>query len=329
MKIKVKDLEANPFRKIKRYPINRTKLNALKTSIKETTFWDNVLARKKNGKYQIAYGHHRLIALKELGIKEVDIPVRPLDDATMIRIMANENMETWGLSPAVVNETILVAKEYLDTQLAKYQKWEDIRSDRFIRTNLSIENGQSFVKLKDIGVGRDTLIKFLGGNWKGWMIQEALSTLDLDRRGLIDRKTVETIPTIEQAKVFKSAVKTYKIPKPQQKKLAERIVKEGIGKRDIPKTVRDAVSTPTKPVRDRELERLKGELEKINSKASSLYTTIVSFNLDMKKLNVKQLSGIKSLLTLDAIADLLPAIRELLGFFGFSFKQLLLKGKAK
>lgn len=332
MKIKVKDLEANPFRKIKSYPINRTRLNALKISIKETTFWDNVLARKKNGKYQIAYGHHRLLALRELGIKEIDIPIRPLDDATMIKIMANENMETWGLNPAVVNETILVAKEYLDGELMRHEIAS--RLDKNIRSLFEWTGDRKtdwgrLQNLKKNGIGRDTLVKFLGGNWKGWMIQEALNTLDLDKRGLIDRKTIETIPTIEQAKVFKNAVKIYKISKPQQKKLAERIVKEGIGKRDIPKTVRDAAPTPTRPVRDRELERLKGEMEKIDSKAASLCGTIIGFNLDMKKLNVEQLGGVKTSFALNTIADLLPAIRELLEFFGFNFKQFFLKGKVK
>ena len=73
MKIKVNDLKPNPYRKMDQYPVNKEKIAALKASIAETTFWDNLLARKRNGHYQIAYGHHRLIALQELKTKEVDI----------------------------------------------------------------------------------------------------------------------------------------------------------------------------------------------------------------------------------------------------------------
>lgn len=327
MKVKVKNLEPNPFRKIEKYPINREKINALKISIRETTFWDNILARPSgNSKRQIAYGHHRWIALRELGVKEVDIPIRKLDDATMLRIMANENMDAWSLTPVVVNETVLAAKEFLDGELRKTETFKDMATKSIRRL---FDNAKSFFDAKRDGVGQTTILKFLGGNWKGWMIGEALSTFDLDKKGKVDRQAVESLPTVEQARVFKGAVGTYRIPKPAQKKLAKKIVKEGIGKRDIPKTVRDAVPVPKRPVRDRELERLKGELEKINSKASSLYATVVSFNLDMKKLDIKQLSGAKTLFTVNALADLLPAIRELLGFFGFSFKQLLLKGKGK
>lgn len=40
---------------------------------------------------ELAYGHHRLIALQELGIEAVDIPVKELDDAIMLQVMVNEN----------------------------------------------------------------------------------------------------------------------------------------------------------------------------------------------------------------------------------------------
>ena len=366
MKIKVKDLGANPFRKIEKYPFSRLKIKALKNSIKETSFWDNILARpcptdKKGyykvmdgdggyvgnfdvngnaikiieggnpvewiwqGKFEIAYGHHRWAALKELNIKEIDIPIHSLDDATMLRIMANENMDTWGLSPVIINETIIAAKEFMDKELKKYETLST--SNKFIKS--IFKNEKTFQESKIKGVDSDIILKFLGGNWKQWVIQEALSTLDLDKEGKVDRHAIETLPTVEQARVFKGAVKTYNIPKPTQKKLAKKIVKEGIGKRDIPKTIRDAVPKYERPVKDRELDRLKGEMEKINSKASSLYATIVNFNLDMKKLDVKRLSGSQSLFTVDSIADLLRAIVELLNFFGFSFKQLLLKGKGR
>jgi ParB-like chromosome segregation protein Spo0J len=67
----------------------------LVASIGQTGFWDNILARKKDDQIQIAYGHHRLAALRQCMKPNdtVDIPVKPLDDATMLKIMANENMD--------------------------------------------------------------------------------------------------------------------------------------------------------------------------------------------------------------------------------------------
>jgi ParB-like chromosome segregation protein Spo0J len=63
MQIAVKDLLPNPFRHLERYPINQEKVEMLARSIKDTSFWDNIVARKATngsvGKFEIAYGHHR------------------------------------------------------------------------------------------------------------------------------------------------------------------------------------------------------------------------------------------------------------------------------
>ena len=184
MLVNVGNLEANPYRKIDKYPIRREKVEQLKASIGETGFWDNILARPKPehtkvltrmvfnddtgeeeydpygdgpeiligppadettdesdiveafipGIYgdsvsddnyyqqpiiQIAYGHHRLAAIRELGIEEVDIPVKDIDDRTMIKIMANENMEDWETNTAVINETVLTVMEFITSEFAE------------------------------------------------------------------------------------------------------------------------------------------------------------------------------------------------------------------
>jgi len=150
MKIKVKDLKPNPYRRMDRYPIDLNKVAALKTSIEETTFWENLLGRKKDGKIEIAYGHHRLIALIELDIEEINIRIKDLDDAMMIKIMANENLEDWKTNPAVVNETVQTVKKYLDTQLAECKSWET--SNKIIRS--ICDSQRAFETVKGRGVGK-------------------------------------------------------------------------------------------------------------------------------------------------------------------------------
>ena len=66
MKKALKNVNANPFRHIDRYPIQEDKISALKKSIEDTDFWENIVAREVGGKIEIAYGHHRLAALREL-----------------------------------------------------------------------------------------------------------------------------------------------------------------------------------------------------------------------------------------------------------------------
>jgi hypothetical protein len=93
----------------------------------------------------------------------------------MLTVMAEENLN-WSTSPAVMTQTIRTAKEFLDAELAKYNTWEEIRSEDFFRT-IGISNGQAFAKLKGTGVGRATLIKFLGKNWTDYKVESALSII--------------------------------------------------------------------------------------------------------------------------------------------------------
>ena len=238
MKIQVSNLRANPFRRITKYPIDREKIKELKASIKETTFWDNIICRKADSIYEIAYGHHRLVAIKELGIEEVNIPVRDIDDATMIKIMANENRDSWKCSPSVINETVWVVRDYLDKELKKYETWDDIRSGKNARTILGIENGQAFAKLKGTGVGRDTIHKFLGEAYQDWEIKSALNTLDLDKSKVIDRRVVETLP-LSKGDRFKKAVIESNIPRNKQAELAEELRVNEVPTKEIEEAVRD------------------------------------------------------------------------------------------
>jgi hypothetical protein len=58
--------------------------------------------------------------------------MRNLDDATMIKIMANENLEDWRLNTSVILETVRVTRNFLDAELAKYESWEKC-TDKNIR----------------------------------------------------------------------------------------------------------------------------------------------------------------------------------------------------
>jgi hypothetical protein len=109
----IKDIKPNPFRHMDRYPIRREKVAALRESLKTTGFWDNVVARSNSGKAEIAYGHHRLVALKEEygPSHKVNLILRPLSDDVMIQMMARENMEEWGTSASVEHETIRAVVE--------------------------------------------------------------------------------------------------------------------------------------------------------------------------------------------------------------------------
>ena len=170
MKVKVEDLKPNPYRNMEKYPIDREKTESLKISINETTFWDNILARKVDGEIQIAYGHHRLLALQELGIKEIDIPIKPIDNSNMIRIMANENMDQWGMNPSTTLETVRATRDYLDGELGKYDSWES--ANKSISSLFTEVKG--FRSAKGQGVGQTTISM---GSWGSVIVGSCLINL--------------------------------------------------------------------------------------------------------------------------------------------------------
>ncbi len=108
----VKDIKSNPFRDLHLYPLNQEKIGVLRESILTTGFWDNLVARiNAKGKPELAYGHHRLEAVKqECGADHIiNLIVRDINDTQMLQMMARENMEEWGTSFPVVIDTIRVA----------------------------------------------------------------------------------------------------------------------------------------------------------------------------------------------------------------------------
>ena len=114
MKFKLSVIKPNPYRHLESYPIKPEKVAALAASIEQTGFWDNVVARlRPDGKPEIAYGHHRLEAARKAKGPNfmIDLIIRDLDDETMIKIMANENMSEWGTSAIVEQETVRAVVE--------------------------------------------------------------------------------------------------------------------------------------------------------------------------------------------------------------------------
>jgi len=246
MKVQIKDLHPNPFRDLDNYPIDREKVENLKRSISSTDFWDNILGRIKKGSklngygadgeyvgifsinkepieiveggipveweieeggVEIAYGHHRKIALEGVypPSHEINIPVKDLDDSMMIRIMANENMEDWKVSPGVIDETVRITKKFLEDH------------PEIIRVLSPM--GASEKK-----AGAITISKFLNGNWNERKISYSLERIRLIEEEVISREAVESLPTERSARDFVNVVKKVGgMSEEKQKRVAEKI----------------------------------------------------------------------------------------------------------
>jgi len=94
---------------MERYPIDRDKVAALKESFQSTGFWENIVGRvNENGDAEIAYGHHRIIALEEEygDDYEFNLIIKDLDESAMLQMMVRENNEVYHGSAKVEQESI-------------------------------------------------------------------------------------------------------------------------------------------------------------------------------------------------------------------------------
>lgn len=100
-------IRANPFRDFAINPLKTSKVEALRADIDKIGFWSHsIQARPVGGSFEVAFGHHRLEALKQLGAKTVPLSVSDLSDAEMLQFMAQENDEEWGGDPEQTREAV-------------------------------------------------------------------------------------------------------------------------------------------------------------------------------------------------------------------------------
>jgi hypothetical protein len=108
MKVRLSDIQPNPFRNLTACPFNQAKIDQIKESIQATGWWENIVVRKHKGEIQLAYGHHRVEALRQLypATQEIEVILKSLDDKTMLQMMARENMEYYNTSLLALVESI-------------------------------------------------------------------------------------------------------------------------------------------------------------------------------------------------------------------------------
>jgi hypothetical protein len=229
---RIGDIRPNPFRNIDRYPINRDKVEKLKESIGRTDFWDNLVARiAPDGKPEIGYGHHRMVALREMftADHEISLIVRDLDDAAMLHVMADENMQEWAASSEVIVETVRAVRDYLAVSHPSKKLGHGAKPN-----------------------GTDDIVSFLG--WPLFRVTEALAIINAEEAGTLKPEDTAGL-SIKQAAQLRSHV--VHIPDPVIRNRAigrvreelrdERIGMRGIG--DVVREVRAEAAAPsTKPI---------------------------------------------------------------------------------
>jgi len=229
VRVKVGDLKPNPHREA---PIvyDDRRLESLTNSIEEKGFWNNVLIRKhkENGKveFQIAYGHHRLWALRKIrGTNaEVTLPMQELTDEDMLKIMAEENYNEFGLTPRQIIETVRAARKFLVNHkdiLVSFIEKRDLQDWKPPKTGTCLTKKQEAERRADIaitqGIGAPIISQWLGKNWNQTKVSQALSSITAIEDGILDEEDINACDTQAEAKKLTDVIQRHAIPEWEQK----------------------------------------------------------------------------------------------------------------
>jgi len=254
-RIELDRIEDNPYRNNESYVYDDDKIAALAESIRDTSFWENLLARQtKDGKIQLAYGHHRLQALKRIvangneDYKEIKINVRPehqLTNERMLKIFAQENKDDWGENPQNLCMTVLQLQAHLEG-LVRASKDKDQFLKKVGDSGALKVDSRSFTRMRNNGVGASIIAQFLGDTWSRQTIQDALQVLENDEATF---KLAQKLPSVTLANRFQKLVTKSVDGKGKskvvemfdevtQQKVADKIVKENLTRSEVEEAVK-------------------------------------------------------------------------------------------
>jgi ParB-like nuclease domain len=158
-KIRIDLIDPNPNRDFTLYPFDEGHITGLQSSIEEEGFWLGLQVRPspvKKGRYELAFGHHRLEAAKRAGLKHIMAEILPLTDDEMARrmIVENSTQHGGGNSGALLDSTATIVR-----RLAHLLFHGDKKTFGKILPNISYEEVKgNFDKNK--GIGHSVLLAY-------------------------------------------------------------------------------------------------------------------------------------------------------------------------
>lgn len=110
MIIQLSEVVHNPFRDLTRYPLHAERIDKLMVDIKATGFNGGLVGRmREDGKLELAFGHHRVEALRKLGETQADFSVQNLSDDAMLQKMSSDNDPAYSHGMETIIECVRAA----------------------------------------------------------------------------------------------------------------------------------------------------------------------------------------------------------------------------
>ena len=153
-------IDYNPYRDTTRYPIDQDATQRLVDSFDGLGNFGTLPARKVGSRYQIAAGHHRLEALRNLGVKKIPLLVSEYTDDQMVEVMTVENSTQRGQNAAALLDSV-AAITYRLAKLLLTETDHDLGTNvpRCFESEKAVQTARGQL-LAGKGIGHGVIIKF-------------------------------------------------------------------------------------------------------------------------------------------------------------------------
>ena len=190
-------------------------LIALAESIKENGIIQPILVRKEEeNKYKIIAGERRFRAAKMVGLKEIPVVVKEIDDKKITEIALIENLQREDLNP------IEEAKGFLGL-IEKYGLTQDEVSKKVGRSRSFVTNS-----IRLLNLPKEIIDEIEVGNLNSGQARALLSIKDSDEVKRVAKKVVENQMSVREIEKLASVKKNEKKKKKIKKDERENIFKE-------------------------------------------------------------------------------------------------------
>ena len=217
MMINLDSIDSNPNRDFGLDPIDPEKVSQLAESIGAKDdktalgFWGGIVVRPSgNGRYQLAFGHHRLDALKMAGWTKADINKVDYDEDQMVKAMIKENLTQRGAEGGAATESVAAVIRHLGYKLLTQTDEELCTGKIFPMPAASAKARQAF--LNGDGIGHSVITNY-EPSLPVASVKNALKTLKASNWmfGIIvaiqEKIEAEAEAAAEAAKTFKQKAK--------------------------------------------------------------------------------------------------------------------------
>jgi hypothetical protein len=174
LRIPIEDILDNPFRDFNIFPIEKSVVESLKASYSTSGDFGVIPVRRhpeeryaKKGKYQQLCGHHRMQALREIGIKIVDCKViQGCTDDMALTIMTGENLSGSHRAVGAIQDSLMSLAKVIGYRLLRYSDYDRYKKD-FASTHGVCKKKDSWETArgkfkKGNGIGATSISNFVG-----------------------------------------------------------------------------------------------------------------------------------------------------------------------